>query len=168
MNKCLFLDRDGVINVDYGYVYKKKEFIFREGIFDICNEAQKMSFKIIVITNQAGIGRGLYTESDFFNINEYMKLKFNQRDLNIDDVYFCPFHPKKGKGIYLKDSYDRKPNPGMILKAVDEHNLDIKVQYLLVIKKVIGRQHLMQVYLFLDAKDDDWINKSNNLIEEFD
>lgn len=169
MNKCLFLDRDGVINVDYGYVYKKKEFIFREGIFDICNEAQKMSFKIIVITNQAGIGRGLYTESDFFNINEYMKLKFNQRDLNIDDVYFCPFHPKKGKGIYLKDSYDRKPNPGMILKAVDEHNLDIK-NSIFIGDKESDRQAASNAGIpyFLDAKDDDWINKSINLIRRID
>ena len=169
MNKCLFLDRDGVINNDYGYVYKKKEFIFREGIFDICNEAQKMRFKIIVITNQAGIGRGIYKENDFFNINEYMKSKFNQRNLKINDVYFCPFHPTKGKGIYLKDSFDRKPNPGMILKAVIEHNLNLKSS-IFIGDKESDREAASKagVAYFVDAKDDDWIKKSINLIRRVD
>ena len=165
MKKCLFLDRDGVINIDYGYVYKISDFVFRKGIFDICKEAKKMNFKIIVITNQAGIGRGFFTENDFLNISNYMNLKFLQEKIYIDDVYFCPFHPKEGKGIFLKDSYDRKPNPGLFLKAVIDHNLNLN-QSIMIGDKESDREAANKAGIpnFINAKDSDWIKKSINLL----
>ena len=164
-NKCLFLDRDGVINYDLGYVYLVKDFKFREEIFKICEYAQNNFYKIIVVTNQAGIGRGYFTVDDFLRINQYMLQSFKQRNIFIDDVYFCPFHPKNGKGKYLKDSEDRKPNPGMILKAVKNFNLDIK-RSIMIGDKDSDRQAALRAGLtnYIDANQIDWKKKSIEFI----
>lgn len=123
--KALFLDRDGVINQDYAYVYKKKDFHFLDGIFELTIKAKAKNYLLIIVTNQAGIGRGFYSEEDFLNLMEWVKKKFSENNAAIDDIYFCPYHPSHGKGIYKKDSYMRKPNPGMIYKAVEKHNINL-------------------------------------------
>ncbi|MEP3196755.1 MAG: HAD family hydrolase [Lentilitoribacter sp.] len=125
-NKCLFLDRDGVINQDFGYVNRIEDFDFVEGIFDLVLEANLKLFKVIIITNQAGIGRGYYTEFDFKKLTNWMQDEFEKRKCIIDDVYYCPHHPIHGIGKYLKDCPCRKPAPGMILKAQLEHNISLK------------------------------------------
>lgn len=125
MNKALFLDRDGIINIDKGYVYRKEEFEFVEGIFDVCRIASDKGYLLIVVTNQAGIGRGYYTEDDFQELSRWMSAEFASRSLPITAIYHCPFHSTGGVGEYKVDSYDRKPNPGMILRAQREHNLDL-------------------------------------------
>jgi D-glycero-D-manno-heptose 1,7-bisphosphate phosphatase len=124
-NKALFLDRDGVINHNYGYVHTIEKFDFIDGIFDLARTAHQLNYKIIVVTNQAGIGRGLYSEEDFLHVTKWMNNKFIEKDAPITDVLFCPYHPTEGIGHYKKDSEDRKPNPGMILKAIKLHNIDI-------------------------------------------
>ncbi len=124
-NKALFLDRDGVINEDYGYVYQIQKFCLIENIKILIKEANLSGYKIIIITNQAGIGKNLYTNNDFKKLTKYMKDLFIKDGCYIDAVYHCPYHPTEGIGIYLKDSYDRKPNPGMFLKAQKEFNLDM-------------------------------------------
>jgi D-glycero-D-manno-heptose 1,7-bisphosphate phosphatase len=123
--RAVFLDRDGVINKDHGYVYKIEDFDFMEGIFSFINKAQNFDYKIIIITNQAGIGRELYTEDDFNYLTEWMLDEFLRFGCQIDKVYHCPFHPTEGKGKYLKDDFCRKPNPGMIIKAQKELNIDL-------------------------------------------
>tara|TARA_B100001248_G_C27333366_1_gene432576 strand:+ start:330 stop:836 length:507 start_codon:yes stop_codon:yes gene_type:complete len=125
-HKALFLDRDGVINFDYGYVYKIKNFDFRPEIFEICLVALDHKFKIIIITNQSGIGRKLYSEKDFLLLNQYMIREFKKKFITISGTYYCPYHPTEGKGKYLKDSFFRKPNPGMILKASKDFDIDLK------------------------------------------
>ena len=92
MHKALFLDRDGVINVDYGHVYEIKKIHFVDGIFDLCKSAQQNGYKIFVVTNQAGIAKGYYTEEDFHILNDYMISKFDNHGIEISKVYFCPFH----------------------------------------------------------------------------
>ena len=126
MKPALFLDRDGVINVEKNYVYRIEDFEFIDGIFELCKTAQDMGYAIVVITNQAGIGRGYYTEADFHRLNEWMISQFQQRGIHIDGVYFCPFHPTGGVGEYKRESYDRKPNPGMLLRAKAELNINIE------------------------------------------
>lgn len=125
MNRALFLDRDGVINFDHSYVFKQKDFQFIDGIFPLCRNAKKLGYLIIIITNQSGIGRGYYTEQDFLNLTEWMKNIFFVKNIEIDAVYFCPYHPKYGVGKYNKDSDCRKPKPGMILRATNEFNIDL-------------------------------------------
>lgn len=124
--KALFLDRDGIINIDSGYVHKKEKFIFLKEIFLLCIEAQKLNLQIIVITNQAGIGRGYYTKKDFHILNDWMVNEFKSRGIKILDVFYCPYHPIHGIGEYKKESECRKPKPGMLLKAQEKHNISMK------------------------------------------
>jgi len=123
--KALFLDRDGVINVEKNYVWRIEDFEFVPGIFELCETAQHLGFLLVVITNQAGIGRGYYTEADYQKLTEWMVEQFRARSIDISRVYHCPHHPTAGIGEYRQESYDRKPNPGMILKARDDLDLDL-------------------------------------------
>ncbi len=119
-NKALFLDRDGVINVDTGYLHTPEQCVFTEGIADLLKKAKEKDYMIIVVTNQAGIGRGYYTEDEFHKFMAWMN---SQLAGLLDDYYFCPFHAEHGTGKYKQDSYDRKPNPGMFKKAIEKHNI---------------------------------------------
>ena len=123
--KALFLDRDGVINFDHGYVHKIKDFKFMPGIFDLITKANDWNYKVIVVTNQAGIGRGYYTEKMFEELNHWMLTQLINNNCFIDKVYYCPYHPVHGKGKYKRTSFDRKPSPGMLLKAKKEFNLSM-------------------------------------------
>ena len=125
MIKALFLDRDGIINVDHGYVYKKEEFEFVEDIFTVCLDAQNKGYEIFVITNQSGIARGKYTVDQFEQLSLWMVEEFKSKGIVISDVYHCPHHPDKGLGKYLKSCDCRKPEPGMLLLAEKEHNIDL-------------------------------------------
>lgn len=125
-NKALFLDRDGVINKDLGHVYKIKDFKLIKNIEVLIRKANKKFYKIIIVTNQAGIGKQLYTEEDYKKLTKYMKFILAKKKCYIDGVYHCPYHPKEAVGNYLMDSFDRKPNPGMLLKAKKDFNLDMK------------------------------------------
>lgn len=120
---ALFLDRDGVINVDHGYVHAPEQFEFIDGIFEVVASANRAGYLVIVVTNQAGIGRGYYTEAAFHALTEWMKAKFAERGGTIDAVYFSPYHPEHGLGPYQKETDCRKPGPGMLLQA--ERDLDI-------------------------------------------
>lgn len=125
MNKALFLDRDGVINRNYGYVHKREDFDFIEGIFDVAQYACKKSYKLVVITNQAGIARGYYTEEQFHQLTDWMRLQFSAAGAPIIQVYFSPYHPTAGLGKYLKDDFSRKPHPGMIRQAQKDLSIDL-------------------------------------------
>ena len=116
--KALFLDRDGVINVDGDYVHRKKDFVFIDGIFDLCRMALAKDYLVIVITNQSGIGRGLYTEADFQKLTTWMHEEFAREKAPLTAVYHCPHAP--GDGCYC-----RKPKPGMLMAAQREWNIDM-------------------------------------------
>lgn len=122
---ALFLDRDGVINYDSGYTSTIEEFEFIDGIFDLCRAARAAGYLIIVVTNQAGIGRGYYSEKDFASLTEWMCSRFDGEDASVTDVFYCPYHPEYGRGSYRKDSFDRKPNPGMLLRAAKMYGIDL-------------------------------------------
>ncbi len=100
---ALFLDRDGVINIDHAYVCKKENFEFVDGIFDLCKRAINLGYRIFVITNQAGIGRGYYSEQDFLSLTDWMCEVFKSHGVLIDKVYFCAFHPEHGVEHYKQD-----------------------------------------------------------------
>ncbi len=122
-NKALFLDRDGVINLDHGHVYKKENFEFVEGIFDLCHYAQNKGYLIIIVTNQAGIAKGYYTEEQFLELTEWIEENFSKQGIKITKTFYCPYHKEAVIEKYRQDSFDRKPNPGMLLKAIDEFNI---------------------------------------------
>ncbi|MBB4116332.1 D-glycero-D-manno-heptose 1,7-bisphosphate phosphatase [Rhizobium sp. BK226] len=124
--RALFLDRDGVINKDHGYVYRPEDFEFVDGIFELVAAAKHAGYVVVVVTNQSGIGRGYYTEAEFHYVMAWMNSKFEEHDGIIDAVYFSPFHPNHGIGDYRRESNCRKPSPGMFLKARDELNIDMK------------------------------------------
>lgn len=126
MNRpALFLDRDGVINVDHGYVHTPEEFQFIEGIFDLVAAANRADYLVVVVTNQAGIGRGYYSEAQFHELSLWMRGKFVEHGGQIDGVYFCPYHPEHGIGEYRRESEFRKPAPGMLLQAQSELGIDM-------------------------------------------
>ncbi len=122
-SSALFLDRDGVVNREVGYLHKPEEVEFLPGIFDLCRAAQMLRYKLIIITNQAGIARGLYSEADFHRLMRWMIERFLREQIQLDGYYFCPHHPESEINQYRKDCMDRKPQPGMILRAAAEHKI---------------------------------------------
>ena len=119
MKKALFLDRDGVINKEKEYLYKIENFEFLDGVFETCKYFQDRGYLIIVITNQAGIARGKYTEEDFELLSTWMTQEFKRHDIIISRIYHCPHHPD-----FSDKCKCRKPAPGMILKACNEWGID--------------------------------------------
>lgn len=130
-SRALFLDRDGVINHDSGYTSSAESFQFIDGIFDLCLAARRLGYLLIVVTNQAGIGRGYYSEQDFLSLTDWMRQCFEEKGAAITDVFHCPYHPTHGVGPYKKASFDRKPNPGMLFRAAEKHRLDLKISVMI-------------------------------------
>lgn len=125
MRHALLLDKDGVINVNHGYVCTPERTDFIGGIFDLCRAATRHGWLNVVVTNQAGIGRGYYTEQAFKAYMDWVRAEFHRNDARLDAVYYCPHHPVHGQGAYLRDCDCRKPKPGMILTAQRELDLDL-------------------------------------------
>lgn len=120
MKKALFLDRDGVINVEKEYLYKIEDFEFIDGIFELCRYYQNLGYMIFIVTNQSGIARGYYSEYDFEHLTEWMLQKFKNKDITIHKVYHCPHLPDINATCNC-----RKPEPGMILEAKKEFSVDL-------------------------------------------
>lgn len=124
MNKAIFLDRDGVINVDTGYVYKKSDFILNDGVIDALEFFSEMGFLIIIVTNQSGIGRGYFSEEEYSILNNYMIKIFRSHSIKITDVFYCPHHP-------LEHCSCRKPKSKMIEDAIEKHSINRNASYLI-------------------------------------
>jgi D-glycero-D-manno-heptose 1,7-bisphosphate phosphatase len=129
--KALFLDRDGIINIERDYVHRAADFTFVDGIFELCRAAGRHGFLPVVITNQSGIARGLYTEADFAVLTDWMIGKFAAEGIAIAKVYHCPYHPEASVERYRCNHADRKPSPGMILRARDDLKLDLSASILI-------------------------------------
>ncbi len=124
--RALFLDRDGVINVNHGYVHTPEATDWVPGIFELCRRAADLGHALIVVTNQAGIGRGLYTAAQFETYTQWMLGQFAARGIEILAVYHCPHHPTAGVGDYRRDCECRKPAPGMLLAAARDYGIDLQ------------------------------------------
>ena len=123
-NKVLFLDRDGVINKNIGYVHSIQNFIWLKNVKKAIKYAYTKKYLIIVISNQSGVARGFYTENDVKKLHKEINKQLRKINCKIHDFFYCPYHPKYGSKKYKKDSFLRKPNPGMILKAIKKWNID--------------------------------------------
>lgn len=125
LRPAAFLDRDGVINVDHGYVYQREDFEFVPGVLEGARRLHELGYALVVVTNQSGIGRGLYTEDDFRTLTQWMEQSFAAAGAPLAGVYFCPHHPTEAVGAYRLDCQCRKPAPGMLIRAAEELGLDL-------------------------------------------
>lgn len=124
-NRAIFLDRDGVINHDHGYVHQVDDFEYIEGVFESCLALKQMGYKLVVVTNQSGIARGMYTEDQFHSLTEWMDWNFADKGVELDGIYYCPHHSEKGVGEYKIACDCRKPKPGMMLDAAAFLKIDL-------------------------------------------
>ncbi len=129
--RALFLDRDGVINEEVDYLWQPESVRFVPGIFSLCRAAQELGYRLVVVTNQSGIARGLYTEADFHTLMDWMRLEFARERVDLHAVYFCPFHPTHGLGTYRRDHEDRKPGAGMLRRAAADQHLALEESILI-------------------------------------
>ena len=123
--RALFLDRDGVINKDVGYVHEIAETAWLPGIFELCSHAAESDYLLIVTTNQAGIARGLYGVHEFMQYSAWIHDEFSRRGIILLATFACPHHPFKGRGSYLLDCDCRKPRPGMFNAAKARYRINL-------------------------------------------
>jgi len=123
--RALFLDRDGVVNEEVGYLHRIEEVRFVDGIFSLCRTAKGLGYRLIVVTNQAGIARGYYTEADFEALMEFIRGELHAEGVELDAVYYCPFHPEHGVGRYKREHEDRKPGIGMLRRGAREFGVEL-------------------------------------------
>ena len=127
---AIFLDRDGTINIDHGYVSDSDNFEFIDGVIDAMHELKKMGFALVLVTNQSGIARGMFSEEQFMHLTEWMDWSLADRDVDLDGIYFCPHHPEAVIEELRQVCDCRKPQPGMLLEAQKELNIDMSASYM--------------------------------------
>ena len=131
MTSAVFLDRDGVINVDHGYVSTWEQFEFLAGVPEALRELQDAGYLLIVVSNQSGIGRGYYSETDLNALNQAIAEHLsNTAGVTLSGFYHCPHHPTEAAGEFRQQCDCRKPAPGMIQQAVLDHGIDVKTSLL--------------------------------------
>jgi D-glycero-D-manno-heptose 1,7-bisphosphate phosphatase len=123
--RAAFLDRDGVINVDRGYVFRREDFEFVPGALGACARLHHLGFALVVATNQSGIGRGLYTEDEYRRLTDWMRAQFAAAGAPLAGVYHCPHHPEARLAACRRVCACRKPAPGMLLAAARDLALDL-------------------------------------------
>jgi D-glycero-D-manno-heptose 1,7-bisphosphate phosphatase len=123
--RALFLDRDGVVNEDTGYLHRIEECRFVDGIFALAAGFAARGFAIVIATNQSGIGRGYFGEADFAALMAWMRGEFQRHGVELAAIYHCPDHPTAGQGAYRRDNPWRKPGAGMLLQAAADLSLDL-------------------------------------------
>lgn len=128
--KAVFLDRDGVINEDGNYVHTIDDFHFIKNAIEALKLMKDKGYALVIITNQSGIARGMYTEEDFLQLTEWMDWSLMGRGVKLDGVYYCPHHPVHGVGKYKVDCDCRKPKTGLFMEAAKDCNIDLKGSYM--------------------------------------
>lgn len=129
MKKIAFLDRDGVINVDYGYVYLRENFHFMDGLEELMKWLISSNFEIIIVTNQSGIGRGIYSEKQYLELTFWYKKYLASNGISILDIFYCPYYKHSKNSKYSIDSNCRKPKPGMFLKSFEKYEIDLEESF---------------------------------------
>ncbi|WP_022942514.1 D-glycero-beta-D-manno-heptose 1,7-bisphosphate 7-phosphatase [Psychromonas hadalis] len=133
--RAIFLDRDGVINVDKGYVSVVDDFEFIDGVIEALQALKEKGYLLVVITNQSGIARGYFSEEQFHTLTEWMDWSLANRGVDLDGIYYCPHHAEHGIGEYKVDCDCRKPKAGMLNEAIEALGIDV-TQSILVGDKV--------------------------------
>ena len=125
MNKAVFLDRDGTINVEKHYLYKVEDFEFLHNSIEALKMLKEAGFLLFIMTNQSGIGRGYYSENDFKKLNNWMLCELEKAGIHIEKVYYCPHFPGSQIRKYDLICKCRKPNLGMFQDAINEYDLNV-------------------------------------------
>lgn len=155
--KALFLDRDGVINADHGYVHTPERTDWVPGIFDLAARAWNHGFLVIVVTNQAGIARGYYDELQFYRYTQWVHEQFAARGAPLLATYHCPHHPDAGLGELKIACSCRKPQPGMLLQAAQDWDICLASSLLVGDKESdIEAARLAGVGQAFRVEDGDW------------
>lgn len=121
---AVFFDRDGVINIDTGFVGQIERFDFIDGVKESLSLLKEKGYYLVLVTNQSGIARGKYTEDDFHTLSNFMQKELGDSAV-FDKIYFCPHHPNAPLEQYKQECSCRKPNSGMFLKAISELDIDV-------------------------------------------
>lgn len=130
LRPAIFLDRDGTLNKDHGYVHDSDQFEFIDGGIEALIQLKALGFVLVLVTNQSGIAKGKFTEQQFFTLTQWMDWSLADRGVDLDGIYYCPHHPE-GRVQELRQHCDcRKPQPGMLLTASKELGLDIPASYM--------------------------------------
>ncbi len=162
MKKALFLDRDGVINIEKNYLHKIDDFEFIDGIFELCKYYQDLGYIIVVVTNQSGIARKYYNRVDFDILTSWMITEFLKKEIEITKVYYCPHHPDISGSCEC-----RKPKPGMLIEACNDNDIDLKSSLLIGDKEsdiLAGlNAGLCETYLF-DEQNNATFSKANKIV----
>ena len=124
LRPAVFLDRDGTINIEKGYLYRKEDFIYLEGAVEGLRRLQDMGYLLVVITNQSGIARGHYSEGDLKELTDWMASDLQEKGVSIAGMYYCPHHPQAIIGKYRKACDCRKPKTGLFYRAAEELRID--------------------------------------------
>ncbi len=127
---AVFFDRDGVLNRDTGYVYRIQDFDWKPGSKQAIQYLNRLGYLVFVVTNQAGVARGFYEIDDVISLHNWINLQLKKIGAHIDKFYFCPHHPTAGSAIFTRSCSCRKPEPGMILSALAEWDIDKKTSFL--------------------------------------
>lgn len=136
MEKAVFLDRDGTLNEEVNYLYKKEDLRLLPGVEKALKMLRDAGFTLIVVTNQAGVARGYYTEEDVKNLHQYMNGLLKKEGAGIDEFYYCPHHPVHGIGAYKKECRCRKPGTGMFEAACRDQQIDRTHSYMIGDKRL--------------------------------
>jgi D-glycero-D-manno-heptose 1,7-bisphosphate phosphatase len=123
--RAIFLDRDGTLNVDVGFTHRAQDLQLLPNVVGGLARLQALGFELLITTNQSGIARGYFTESDMHAFNDALVARLQAEGITISGIYFCPFHPTEGVGRYRRDSPLRKPQAGMLLQAAAQRGIDL-------------------------------------------
>jgi len=124
-DKAIFLDRDNTLIEDPGYISSPEQVKLLDGVAEALVELKAFGYKLIVVTNQSAVARGIVTEKVLGEIHKRLKQLLSEKNAFLDRIYYCPYHPKGVVAKYRKESDCRKPNPGMLLRAAEEMNIDL-------------------------------------------
>lgn len=124
-NKAIFLDRDDTLIEDPGYINNPDQVKLLDGVPEALNELKALGYKLVVVTNQSAVARGIVTEKVLADIHERLRELLAEKNAFLDDIYYCPYHPDGVVTKYRKESNYRKPNPGMLLEAADDMNINL-------------------------------------------
>ena len=131
VTSVVFLDRDGVVNTDIGYLWRREDLAWVPGAPEAIRLFNELGWPVVVVTNQSGVARGYYREEDVHSLHQWMNAELKKMGARIDAFYFCPHHPKGAVTEYTRDCTCRKPQPGMILQAMADWQADPETSFLI-------------------------------------